>query len=158
MRNLFRPPAIVRDIALLITRILLGVILMAHGWQKFSTWGLSGTAASFEQMGAPVPQLSAAVAATVELVGGLALILGIATPAVALLAALNMLGAYLIAHTGAGIFVKDGGWELVGAIGTAALALVGAGAGRFSLDGLLGRRTRSTAGVAAERHDDLVNA
>lgn len=157
MRNLLHPPAIVRDIALLITRVLLGVILMAHGWQKFSTWGLSGTAASFEQMGAPVPQLSAAAAATVELVGGLALILGIATPAVALLAALNMLGAYLIAHTGAGIFVKDGGWELVGAIGAAALALVGAGAGRFSLDGLLGR-TRSAAGGAAERHDDLVNA
>ncbi|MEL4358373.1 MULTISPECIES: DoxX family protein [unclassified Luteococcus] len=164
MRHLLTPPHLVRDLALLVTRLLLGVILMAHGWQKFSTWGLSGTAGTFKQMGVPAPQLSAAFAAVVELVGGAALILGIATPVVALLAALNMFGAYLFAHTGSGIFVKEGGWELVGAIGAAALTLVGAGAGRFSIDGLLGRgrtatndaRQPAAAHGATARDEDLV--
>lgn len=49
------------------------------------------------------------------------------TPPAALRVALTMAGAYLFAHAGHGIFASDGGWELVGMIAAAALALVGAG-------------------------------
>ncbi|GAB3707068.1 DoxX family protein [Mariniluteicoccus flavus] len=142
MRTLLHPPAALRDAALLVSRVLLGVVLMAHGWQKFAEWGLGGTAQSFGKMGVPAPQVSAVFSAVVELVGGALLILGAFTPAVAALVAINMLGAFLFAHAGKGVFVKDGGWELVAVIGAAAVALIGAGAGRFSVDGLLGRRTR----------------
>ena len=43
------------SIALLIGRLALGIVLIAHGWQKFFTYGISGATASFEQMGIPRP-------------------------------------------------------------------------------------------------------
>ncbi|WP_219413265.1 hypothetical protein [Pseudonocardia nigra] len=43
-----------------------------------------------------------------------------ATAVVGLLVALNMLGAALFVHVGAGVFVADGGWELVGVIAVTA--------------------------------------
>ena len=49
----------------------------------------------------------------------------------------QMLGAFWFAHRDGGVFVSDGGWELVAVIGAAGLALAGAGAGRISLDYLL---------------------
>ena len=56
-----------------------------------------------------------------------------------------MLGAYFFAHMGNGVAAADGGFELVGAIGAAALALAGAGAGVFSVDAVLNRRRVTTA-------------
>ncbi|MGO4957661.1 DoxX family protein [Luteococcus sp. Sow4_B9] len=159
MRHLTTPPAAFRDTALLIARIALGAILMAHGWQKFSEWGIAGTAANFDQMGVPAPTLSAGFAAVVELLGGLALLLGAFTPVAGLLVALNMFGAYLFAHAGKGLFVGDGGWELVGAIGAAGLALAATGAGRFSIDQLLTRPSATrTEHHGATRSEELVNA
>ncbi|GAB3622352.1 DoxX family protein [Mariniluteicoccus endophyticus] len=157
MRNLITPPSTVRDAALLVTRLLLGVVLIAHGWQKFSEWGIAGTTQSFEKMGVPGAAVAAPVAAVIELVGGVLILLGVATPAVALLVALQMFGAFLFAHTGKGLFVKNGGWELVGMIGAACIALVGAGAGRFSVDGLLGRRAAADDAVVT-REDERINA
>lgn len=95
MRHLTHPAPVVRDLGLLAARIILGVVLMAHGWQKFSEWGISGTAANFEKMGVPAPTLSALFAAVVEFAGGIALVLGILTPVVALLVVLDMAGAFL---------------------------------------------------------------
>lgn len=161
MRTLTNPPAVLRDAALLVARLLLGTVMIAHGWQKFATWGIDGTAASFGQMGVPAPTLSAGFAATVELLGGIALVLGLLTPVAGLLLALNMFGAYLFAHTGHGIFTKEGGWELVGALGAGALALAGAGAGRFSLDALLNRGRRGTVALDDDHRTgrrDLVDA
>ena len=42
------------SIAALIGRLLFGVVLAAHGWQKLTEWGPSGTAAAFESMGVPL--------------------------------------------------------------------------------------------------------
>ncbi|WP_083313168.1 DoxX family protein [Corynebacterium sp. HMSC076D02] len=39
--------------AMLAARVVLGVILIAHGWQKFSEWTIAGTTQSFEGMGVP---------------------------------------------------------------------------------------------------------
>ena len=52
-----------QNIALLIGRIALGVVLIAHGWQKFFTFGISGVAANFDTMGVPLPAVSATFAA-----------------------------------------------------------------------------------------------
>jgi putative oxidoreductase len=43
-------------------------------------------------------------------------------------------------HAAHGIFAADKGWELVGAIGAAALALAAVGPGRFSIDHAVGAR------------------
>ena len=144
MRTVLTPNPTVRSIALLVSRIILGVILVAHGYQKFAEWTLAGTAQAFAGMGIPLPGVSAAVAAIIELVGGILLILGAFTPIVGVLVFLQMLVAAVLVHISNGIFVADGGWELVGAIGAGALALAAAGAGRWSVDGLLLSRTEQT--------------
>jgi putative oxidoreductase len=50
-------------------------------------------------------------------------------------------------HRGKGFFVFKGGWEYVGVVGGAAVALAALGHGRYSLDGVL-RRQRAGAGPA----------
>ena len=143
MRTLLHParttPAL-RDLSLLIARVAIGFVLLAHGWQKFNEYTLDGTAASFADMGVPAPAAAALFAAVVELVGGLALIAGLLTPLFAALNALNLLGALIIVHAGNGLFVDNGGYELVLAL-IAGLLVIGAlGAGRYSADELLTRR------------------
>lgn len=128
------------DIAKLIARIILGVILIAHGWDKFGITGLEGITGFFDSIGVPAAGLAAPVVAVVEILGGVLLILGAATRITGVVVALLMLGAALFAHMGAGIFVANGGWELVGAIGAGFLALAAAGAGRYSVDALIARR------------------
>ncbi|AGP31952.1 DoxX family protein [Corynebacterium terpenotabidum] len=134
----------VSDTVILIARVAVGVILIAHGWQKFFTNTIDGTATFFESMDIPAATFSAIAAATIELVGGVLLIIGFATPVVAVLVVLNMLGAWFFVHADAGtIFVSDGGYELVLALAAGA-ALVGAtGGGRFSIDHLLRARSAS---------------
>lgn len=139
------------DLGLLVARILLGAIFAAHGYQKLVTFGLAGATESFRGMGVPAPEIAAPVVAFVELIGGIALILGAFTAIAGLLLAIDMLAAALIAHIPQGLFIDAGGWELVGALGAGALAIAVVGAGRLSLDALLrGRRgSRSRASSAA---------
>ena len=133
--------SIFRDIATLVARIGLGVVFIAHGWQKFDTNGLDATKAGFEGMGIPLPEISAYFATFVELVGGAALLLGIFTPIVGILLFLNMLGAFVFVHYDKGVFVGENGYELVVALGVGALVLAAVGAGRISLDNALGGKT-----------------
>lgn len=129
------------DLAALIARIVLGVIFIAHGWQKLSDGGLDAATAGFTSMGIPMARVAAAFSIVVEFGGGILLILGLLTPLVGLLLAVDMLGAFIFAHMRKGVFVSEGGFELVGALGSAALLLAAGGAGRISLDHLIfGRR------------------
>ncbi|MEU6698824.1 DoxX family protein [Pseudonocardia sp. NPDC046786] len=137
-------PAPASDIALLISRILLGVVLVAHGVQKLGR-GVGGVAEGFSGMGIPLPTLSALFVMTVETLGGLLLLAGAATTVAGLATVVTMVGAYLFAHLGITVFVSDGGWELVGVIAALALALAATGPGRFSVDHLLAARRRETA-------------
>jgi putative oxidoreductase len=126
-----------RDIALLVARILLGVVLIAHGAQKLFSYGFDGTSAAFGKMGVPLPQVSAAYASVVELVGGGLLVLGAATTIVSVLVVLDMLGASLTTGSYASVFVETHGFELEASLLVGALLLLVAGAGRFSVDHLL---------------------
>ncbi|GAA5130383.1 DoxX family protein [Pseudonocardia adelaidensis] len=138
------PPS-ARDAALLVARLLLGVVLVAHGWQKVLTNGLGATAEGFTKMGVPLAPVSAAYAGVVELVGGALILVGAATTVVGVLVVLDMLSAALIVHVGNGVLVTDGGWELVGVISAAALVIAAVGAGRYSVDhALASRRSPAT--------------
>ncbi|GAA1346823.1 DoxX family protein [Catellatospora bangladeshensis] len=128
----------VRDVAALIGRIGVGVVFLAHGWQKVTEWGLDGTARAFEGMGVPLPTASAWFAAIVELVGGALLIAGAALPVVGVLLALDMLGALIIVHLPNGL-LGQGGYELVLVLGVAAIAL-GFNGGSLTVDRLIRRR------------------
>ena len=129
-----------REIAFLIARILLGVILIAHGWDKFAITGLEGVTGFFDSLGIPAAGIAAIAAAVVELLGGILIILGVFTRIVAALVAIDMLFAALFAHVSSGIFVTNNGWELTGAIGAGALLLIAVGAGAWSIDGVLAKR------------------
>lgn len=143
-------PDIVRDLALLVTRIGMGVVLVAHGWQKLATDGFDGTTRSFEQMGIPLPSLSAYFVTFVEVLGGAALILGLTVTVVGILVALEMAGAFVFVHLDNGVFVEDGGFELVLVIGVTALLLAALGSGRIGLDHLFGERVRRRRRAAAK--------
>lgn len=126
-----------KDIFALLSRLILGVVLLAHGWQKYNDWTIAGVQDKFQQMGVPSPEISAQIATYFELAGGALLIVGLLVRIVGPLLFIQMLGAFWFAHKDNGIFVADGGWELVGVIGAAGLAIAAAGAGRISLDHLL---------------------
>ena len=136
------------SLALLIARIGLGIVFVAHGWQKFDEMGVKGVGAGFAKMGVPAPELSAYFSTFVELVGGAALLIGAFTAVAGLLLALNMLGALLIVHIDKGVFVTEGGYELVVALGVGALLVAVFGAGRYSVDGLLGGKVGRAGALA----------
>ncbi|MGO4122340.1 DoxX family protein [Arthrobacter sp. YAF16] len=129
--------------ARIILRVVTGFLFAAHGWQKFSEFTIPGTQAAFAQMGVPAANLVAPAVATLELAGGIALILGVLTRVFALLLAVDMLGALFLVHASAGIFVVAGGYELVLILAAAALAVALVGAGRVSVDGAVFGRTGS---------------
>ncbi|MVZ91965.1 DoxX family membrane protein [Microbacter sp. ANSKLAB05] len=134
-------PPVVRDIGLLLARVLLGAVLIVHGGQKLFVNGVDGTGAFFESVGVPAAQAAAAFAGAVELAGGILLVLGLLTQAVAVLVVVVMVGAYSYVHKAAGIYAADGGWELVAVIGLAVAVFGLVGTGRYSLDALIaGRR------------------
>lgn len=126
------------DAAILLARIGVGVVFAAHGWQKFFTLGLNRVGEQFASFGIPQPHITAVIVAGVELVAGIALIAGILTPLAGILLGVDMAGALYFVHATNGPFVTQNGWELVVALGVGALLIAAVGAGRFSVDRVLG--------------------
>ncbi|GAA4511945.1 hypothetical protein GCM10023096_19300 [Nonomuraea ferruginea] len=142
---------VIFDVAALIARVVIGVIFVAHGLQKW-TAGLGAISAGFTEMGVPLPQASAAFATIVEVVCGVLLIVGLAVRISAALLLIDMIGALLFVHAAGGVFVTEGGWELVAALGAACLLLIALGGGRIGLDGIIHavHRRRSRRAAATE--------
>ena len=115
--------------AALILRVSMGVLFIAHGLLKVLVFTSPGTVAFFESLGLPAIAAYATIAA--ELIGGVALILGIGTRVVALGLIPLMLGATW-AHLGNGwVFsAEGGGWEFPAfwTVMLAVQALLGSGA------------------------------
>jgi putative oxidoreductase len=145
-------PEPVRDVALLLGRVILGVVLFAHGWQRLIIDGIAETHKQFEAMGIPLAIGSASFVTFVEFVGGVLLILGALTPVVVVAHLVVMVGAAAFVHVSHGIFAADGGWEVVGVIAAAELILGACGPGRLSVDRLVLSRLRRT--NAAARGDE----
>ena len=127
--------------ALTTLRVAVGVIMVAHGWQKLMD--PEATTASFASMGIFVPELSVWLAIVGELFGGLGLLVGFSTRVAALGPVCVMLGAIVWVHLGNGLFATNGGFELPLVILLAALYFVFRGAGPISIDALAKRRRRT---------------
>ena len=97
--------------AALLLRLSLGVLFLAHAGLKILVFTPAGTAKFFGSVGLP-PEL-AYVIMTAEVLAAIALILGIWTRVVALLATPILLGAIYTVHGPAGFFFTNphGGWE-----------------------------------------------
>jgi putative oxidoreductase len=116
--------------AALLLRVSLAVLFFAHAGLKFFVFTPAGTAKFFGSVGMP-PEL-AYVVITAETLAAIALLLGIWTRVVALLATPILLGAIFTVNGAAGFFFTNphGGWEYP-AFWTVALvvqALLGDGA------------------------------
>ncbi|HEY6648683.1 MAG TPA: DoxX family protein, partial [Mycobacterium sp.] len=69
------------DTGLLILRVVLGLTMAAHGYNKFfGPGGLKGTAGWFDSMGMKPGMFHARVAATTEMSAGLGVAAGLLTP------------------------------------------------------------------------------
>lgn len=130
------------DLGLLVLRIAVGLTIAPHGAQKLFGWfggyGVKGTGAWLDSMGAKNGWVIALLAGIAELFGGLGIALGILTPVAAAAVVLVMLGAIVTAHKGKGFFNTNGGWEFPLLIALGALALAITGPGAYSIDALIG--------------------
>ena len=126
---MIQPLFIFSDWSILILRIILGLVLLAHGWPKIKN--LSGNAQNFAGMGFKPARFWGTIAAVVEFFGGLFLIIGLLTQLVALLVAIQFVVAILKVKGKQGLV---NGYELDLLILGAALLLVTVGGGFYSLD------------------------
>jgi putative oxidoreductase len=115
------------DLALLILRVVLGIIMIYHGWPKLTN--LAGTIDGMAGMGVPAPAVAAIFATVAEFVGGLLMLLGAFTDIAGLMFAIDMLGAITFVHAKNGFSVAKGGveWPLLLAATAIAIALTGPG-------------------------------
>jgi len=131
------------DFLLLVGRVFLGWLFLASGYGKLT--GIPGTTAYFTGLGMSPPEFWAWFAGTVEVILGVALILGFATRYAALASFVWVLVATAIAHrywtypaaqqTGQYInWLKN-----IAIMGGTLYAFV-AGAGRYSVDAMLSKR------------------
>jgi putative oxidoreductase len=127
------------EVGALILRLVLGITFFIHGLAKFQM-GLGNVSGFFQSIG--IPGFMAYVIATIELVGGIAMILGIGTRIVSILFVFVMLGAIFTAKLSAG-FMGNGkmpGYELELALLAISIYLAISGNRLYSLDSLFGKK------------------
>jgi putative oxidoreductase len=148
--------SIARDLVLLLARIGLGVLMLAHAKLEYDFAGgsIAGVGALFEKSGVPLAAVTGPANALFEFVGGAAMILGLAVLPVGVLMALNMVGAWIFVHTGSLYALDHTGPELVITLGLLSLVLAASGSGRLGLDQIIrfsytSRHERNTVDQAA---------
>jgi putative oxidoreductase len=126
------------DLALLILRLVLGILILLHGISKLPT----PPAFIYDMLAkANLPPVLAYGAYLGEIVAPILLIVGIWTRLAAIVVAINMVFAVLMAHTGQLLSLDaQGGYalELQAMYLFTAIALALTGAGRFSIGGRYG--------------------
>jgi putative oxidoreductase len=129
------------ELAPLAVRLIVGVVMAAHGWQKL-VGGPANFGQGLAQMGVPLPGLMAYVVTFVELVGGVLLVVGLFSRLAALLLTIDLVTAIVLVKVNLGLIVPSDrpgvGAELDLALIAGFLAILLAGPGRLSLDHALG--------------------
>ena len=133
-----------KDLGLLILRLIAGTLMAGHGAQKLFGWfgggGIKGTAGMMESMHLKPPEPWAILAGSTEFGGGLLTALGAINPVgpIATVSAMEMATAK--AHWGKPIWSSKGGAELPLTNIAIALAVALIGPGKYSVDNALGLR------------------
>ena len=128
------------DVALLLLRVVVGVLMGGHGAQKLFGWfgggGITGIAGWLETMGFRPARLWAWLAGIAEFGGGLLFALGLFSPLGTVGIASSMLIAIVRAHWPK-IWATDHGLELPLTYLVVAFAAAVTGPGAYSLDAVL---------------------
>ncbi len=131
------------NFVLLVLRIVIGITMCAHGYQKFFMGGrIPGTAGWFESLGMRkgTGKLHALMAASTEIGSGVLMAFGLLTP----LAAAAFVGLMFVAgfvHRDHGFFVFKEGFEYNLVLATIAVTVATISPGEYSLDHAIGLST-----------------
>jgi putative oxidoreductase len=130
--------------ALLVLRVVPGILLIGHGLQKlvpprFSppllhAMGHQATASGFEQLGIRPGLPAALLAGSAEILGGFSLGAGFLTPVGTILVAAMMTTAILTAHARNGIWNAEGGFEFPLLLLALSFVITALGAGSDSIN------------------------
>lgn len=131
-----------REVAPFVLRGTIGVIFTYHGWLKFQG-GIEGVEGFFASVGAPIPAVTAPAVTFLELIGGVALIVGLLTRLFAGLFALLMIGSTYLVRLDIGLIGQQAtGAELDLAIWAGMVAVFLLGPGILALDRRIGVERR----------------
>jgi putative oxidoreductase len=127
-----------RDITYTLVRIVIGYILLMHGWVKVNT-GIAGVAGFMAKLGLEPSQFFGGAAMFLETVGAICIILGLFTRFFAAALAIELGIAFLVVHLPKGFAAAQGGYEYVLLLGVVLLAIAIRGGGPYSLDRVIGK-------------------
>ncbi|ARE37751.1 DoxX family protein (plasmid) [Rhodococcus sp. BH4] len=124
------------DFGLLILRVVVGLTVAAHGYNKFFGGGrIAGTAGWFDSIGMRPGRMHAVLAATTEFAAGILFAFGLLTSfAGAAFVSLMFVAAYTVHRS---FFVTNNGWEYNLVLATVGISVATIGPGRWSFDSLI---------------------
>jgi putative oxidoreductase len=128
------------DLGLLILRVFVGMVVIAHGLQKFGLlggYGIAGTAGWLEGIGFAPGRFWVWIVAIAEVGGGLLTVLGLGGPIGPGLIAADLAVASIGVHGPNGFWNANTGWSWVSVIMAAALTIALTGFGAWSIDAAL---------------------
>lgn len=131
------PDAAAVNLSLLLLRVVLGVVFLAHGINHVFRGGkIAGTARWFESLGMKPGVLHAWLASLTEIGAGALLVVGFLTPVAGAGVVGTMLVAWITNHLKNGFFIfRPGeGYEYVMTLTALGLVVAGLGAGEWSVD------------------------
>lgn len=134
-----------QHLALLITRLVLGVVLIVRGWRRWQVTGLEHQVSYLERSETPYAEQLATAAVFLEIGGGVLLIIGLVTPVIAALLLVQQILIVVWTKWFKGLSLNGplgDGWEYTVVTACVCLLFLVYGAGKVSIDGLL-RRGRS---------------
>ncbi|WML44321.1 DoxX family protein [Neobacillus sp. PS3-40] len=126
---------------LLIIRLVIGVLFMAHGAQKLFGWfggyGIKGTGGWLESIGIKPGVTMAIFAGLAELLGGILFTLGLLTPLAGIMIAGTMVMAIVKVHGPNGLWATSNGYEYNLTLIAVVIGIALIGPGQYALDALL---------------------
>ncbi len=145
---------VVQSIGLLLSRVALGLVMIAHGWQRWDNPGLAAQVAHLEAAAIPQPQLVAWGTMLLEVIGGVLLIFGAFTPGVALFYLVQQVLVIALIKWPHGLWQENGGFEYNLVLAALALVLLVHGSGRAGVDTLFRRPSSEKGPRASARVND----
>ncbi len=133
MKRFLGPDALDKNLAALLLRILVGGLMIMHGWPKLANYDQYVT--EFNPIGLG-NDLSLSLAIFGELICGIFLVLGFMTRLSAIPVLITMIVAFFVVHGADEFYVKELSFVFMGL----AIVIFFLGSGKYSADAILFRR------------------